>query len=105
MRPSMRLLASALGLTPPAGIRHLLGIKNLKPTEFTTLVRNAMLFKSIAEYGDTSKLKQLSGKTIAMMFNKRSTRTRISSETAVSMMGGNPMFLGKEDIQLGVSLV
>lgn len=45
----------------------------------------------------------LSGKTIAMMFSKLSTRTRVSTEAAVAMMGGHPMFLGKNDIQLGVS--
>lgn len=38
-----------------------------------------------------------------MMFNKRSTRTRVSTEGAVARMGGTPMFLGKEDIQLGVN--
>lgn len=45
----------------------------------------------------------LAGKTVAMMFSKRSTRTRVSTETAVAYLGGNPMFLGKDDIQLGVS--
>jgi ornithine carbamoyltransferase len=38
-----------------------------------------------------------------MMFNKRSTRTRVSTEAAVATMGGHPMFLGKDDIQLGVN--
>jgi ornithine carbamoyltransferase len=42
------------------------------------------------------------GRQIAMIFNKRSTRTRVSTEAAVSAMGGHPMFLGKDDIQLGV---
>ena len=37
-----------------------------------------------------------------MMFSKRSTRTRVSTESAVALMGGHPMFLGKDDIQLGV---
>jgi ornithine carbamoyltransferase len=50
-----------------------------------------------------SLLGSLSGKTVAMMFNKRSTRTRVSTEAAVSTMGGHPMFLGKDDIQLGVN--
>ena len=36
-------------------------------------------------------------------FNKRSTRTRVSTEAAVTTMGGHPMFLGKDDIQLGVN--
>ena len=45
----------------------------------------------------------LTGKTIAMPFSKRSTRTRVSTEAAVNILGGNPMFLGKDDIQLGVN--
>lgn len=38
-----------------------------------------------------------------MTFSKRSTRTRVSTEAAVVSMGGHPMFLGKDDIQLGVN--
>ncbi|KAL8954998.1 MAG: hypothetical protein Q9183_006836 [Haloplaca sp. 2 TL-2023] len=38
-----------------------------------------------------------------MSFSKRSTRTRVSTEGAIAMLGGHPMFLGKEDIQLGVN--
>jgi ornithine carbamoyltransferase len=38
-----------------------------------------------------------------MMFSKRSTRTRVSTEGAVVQLGGHPMFLGKDDIQLGVN--
>lgn len=45
----------------------------------------------------------LAGKTVAMMFSKRSTRTRVSTEAAVAQLGGQPMFLGKDDIQLGVN--
>lgn len=45
----------------------------------------------------------LAGRTVALMFNKRSTRTRVSTEAAVAAMGGHPLFLGKDDIQLGVN--
>ncbi|KDQ08382.1 hypothetical protein BOTBODRAFT_37960 [Botryobasidium botryosum FD-172 SS1] len=45
----------------------------------------------------------LSHKTIALLFSKRSTRTRVSAETSAALLGGNAMFLGKEDIQLGVN--
>ena len=38
-----------------------------------------------------------------MTFSKRSTRTRVSTEAAVVTMGGHPIFLGKDDIQLGVN--
>lgn len=88
-----------------AGPRHLLSIADLTPTEFATLVRNASSHKQAIKAGLIPESLQgtLNGKTVAMMFNKRSTRTRISTEGAVVKMGGHPMFLGKEDIQLGVN--
>lgn len=45
----------------------------------------------------------LKGQSVAITFSKRSTRTRVSTEGAVAAMGGHPMFLGKDDIQLGVN--
>ncbi|OAP60376.1 ornithine carbamoyltransferase, mitochondrial [Fonsecaea erecta] len=83
--------------------RHLLSISELTPTEFSTLVNNATSFKSSALQPTWPKRTALSNKTIAMLFSKRSTRTRISTEGAVVAMGGHPMFLGKDDIQLGVN--
>lgn len=89
----------------PLAPRHLLSIADLTPTEFATLVRNAASHKRAIKSGaiPESLLGSLSGKTVAMMFNKRSTRTRVSTEAATVQMGGHPMFLGKEDIQLGVN--
>ncbi|KZZ96352.1 ornithine carbamoyltransferase [Ascosphaera apis ARSEF 7405] len=85
--------------------RHLLSINDLTPTELATLVRNAYSHKQAIKAGKTPAQLQgsLAGKTVAMMFSKRSTRTRISTEGAVTTMGGHAMFLGKEDIQLGVN--
>lgn len=45
----------------------------------------------------------LFNKSIALLFSKRSTRTRLSAETASSLLGGRALFLGREDIQLGVN--
>lgn len=45
----------------------------------------------------------LRDRIVAIMFSKRSTRTRVASETAVYSLGGHPMFLGPSDIQLGVN--
>ena len=42
-------------------------------------------------------------KTVALMFSKRSTRTRVAAETSTVLLGGKALFLGKEDIQLGVN--
>ncbi|KKA23910.1 Ornithine carbamoyltransferase [Rasamsonia emersonii CBS 393.64] len=91
--------------TSPFAPRHLLSIADLTPAEFTTLVRNAASHKRDIKSGSISRNLQgsLSGKTVAMMFSKRSTRTRISTEGAVVQLGGHPMFLGKDDIQLGVN--
>ncbi|CCA69899.1 probable ornithine carbamoyltransferase precursor [Serendipita indica DSM 11827] len=45
----------------------------------------------------------LSHSSIALLFSKRSTRTRVSAETAAVLLGGRALFLGREDIQLGVN--
>lgn len=82
-----------------------MSIADLTPTEFTSLVRNAAVHKKAVKEGlaPLSLSTGLSNKTIAMTFSKRSTRTRVSTEAAVTIMGGHPMFLGKDDIQLGVN--
>ncbi|MSU66703.1 MAG: ornithine carbamoyltransferase [Opitutus sp.] len=43
----------------------------------------------------------LAGQTWAMIFSKSSTRTRVSFETGIHELGGNPLFLNANDIQLG----
>lgn len=45
----------------------------------------------------------LQGKSIAMIFEKRSTRTRMSTETGFAVLGGHPCFLTSQDIHLGVN--
>ncbi|KAI9731770.1 MAG: ornithine carbamoyltransferase [Cirrosporium novae-zelandiae] len=105
-RPSVRYYSTpSTPSTSPFAPRHLLSIADLSPAEFKTLIRNAYSHKQAIKSGSIPKnlLGALNGKTIAMTFSKRSTRTRVSTEGAVITMGGHPMFLGKEDIQLGVN--
>ena len=93
-------------LTSPFAPRHLLSCAELTATELTTLVKMAFAFKQEIKSQDDHFWRRrngLSGRTIAMLFSKRSTRTRVSTESAVAALGGSPMFLGKEDIQLGVN--
>ncbi|KAI4210688.1 MAG: hypothetical protein LQ351_006463 [Letrouitia transgressa] len=89
----------------PFAPRNLLSIADLTSTELAILVRNAQFHKETLKSGSPpgSILGSLSGKTVAMMFSKRSTRTRVSTTSAVVRMGGHPEFLGREDIQLGVN--
>lgn len=90
-----------------SNIRHLVSIKDLSDEEFEILVDRAEYFKKIFKSGETSKFQEnhlkLMGRTVALLFTKRSTRTRISSEGAATFFGAQPMFLGKDDIQLGVN--
>lgn len=83
-----------------------MSIADLSAAEFATLVRNAASRKVAVKNGQiqTPVSSGLAGKAVAMMFSKRSTRTRVSTEAAVTMLGGHPMFLGKDDIQLGVRI-
>ncbi|KAI1193186.1 putative ornithine carbamoyl transferase [Nemania serpens] len=116
MRPSIRRVAGnvlqnassrSYGVRLPnlPTLRHLLTIGDLKPTEFAQLILDAAFLKKAIKHGYYPEgLKdRLLGRTVALMFSKRSTRTRVSTEAAVQMMGGHPMFLGKDDIQLGVN--
>lgn len=45
----------------------------------------------------------LRGTTLAMIFQKRSTRTRVSTETGMALLGGHALFLSNQDLQLGVN--
>ncbi|AMD19335.1 HBR434Cp [Eremothecium sinecaudum] len=88
-------------------MRHLVSIKDLTDDEFKHLVDKAEHLKTIFKSKDNSAFeeqhKKLIGRTVALLFSKRSTRTRISTEGASAFFGATPMFLGKDDIQLGVN--
>lgn len=76
----------------------LLSIEELSPKELTDLIDLAVKMK--AERGHHAH-QPLSGQTWAMIFTKASTRTRVSFEVGIRELGGNPLFLTKNDIQLG----
>lgn len=47
--------------------------------------------------------KPLQGYSMSMIFQKRSTRTRVSTETGLHLLGGHALMLGPNDVQLGVN--
>jgi ornithine carbamoyltransferase len=77
--------------------RHLISIHDLTAAEVAGLFRLAADVKAHpAKYHD-----HLHRKTLGMIFEKSSTRTRVSFEVGMAQMGGHALFLSSRDIQLG----
>jgi ornithine carbamoyltransferase len=79
-------------------MKNLLSIEDLSAAQIAILVNEAAKLK--AERGNHSA-QPLAGQTWAMIFTKSSTRTRVSFEVGIRELGGFPMFLSGNDIQLG----
>jgi len=79
--------------------RSLLTLLDYTPDEILYLLKLAKKVKVESKSGKIKK--RFQGKTLAMLFEKLSTRTRCSFETAFGEEGGHPVFLSKNDIQLG----
>lgn len=78
-------------------MKHLLSIEQLSAKEIESLLESAAYLKR--QRGRDGK--PLAGQTWALIFTKSSTRTRVSFEVGIRELGGFPMFLSKNDIQLG----
>ena len=81
--------------------RSFLTLKDFSQGELRILFDDAKNFKQHRE--QIKKFAPLLGKTLIMLFEKRSTRTRVSAELAMSELGGKSIFLGMDDIHLGVN--
>lgn len=79
--------------------RSLLNWIDWTPNEINTLLDLAIQVKTESHKGEIHQ--RFLGKTIALIFEKRSTRTRSSFETAFAEEGGHPVFMSTDDIQLG----
>ncbi|KAG0304059.1 ornithine carbamoyltransferase [Dissophora globulifera] len=86
-----------------SGVPHLLTDNDLSSKQLSDVIRMACKFKHQAKVLGKPSGAPLAGKTMALMFSKRSTRTRVATEAAVTYLGGHAMFLGSQDIQLGVN--
>jgi len=78
-------------------IEHLLSIEELNAATIISLLDSATDLKATRGRHEMP----LAGQTWAMIFTKSSTRTRVSFEIGIRELGGFPMFLSKNDIQLG----
>ncbi|CAJ1079600.1 ornithine transcarbamylase%2C mitochondrial [Xyrichtys novacula] len=82
--------------------RSFLTLKDFSPDEIKRLLWVSGDLKHRIKH-EKQYLPLLQGKSIAMIFEKRSTRTRMSTETGFALLGGHPCFLKSEDIHLGVN--
>ena len=83
-------------MTTTTGSRHLLSVANLSPSEIEGLLRRAAALKG------APAPQVLSGRTVALLFEKPSLRTRVSFDVAIHQLGGHALYLGREEVGMGV---
>lgn len=79
--------------------RHFLSLMDISTEEFRQLLARAAELKTTHKSGTV--IMPLRGKILAMVFDKSSTRTRISFEAGMAQLGGSSMFLSPRDLQIG----
>ncbi|WP_028471440.1 ornithine carbamoyltransferase [Neptunomonas japonica] len=79
--------------------RHFLTLQDLSSEELKQIMHRAIELKAMRNRGEVYA--PLNNKVMAMIFEKSSTRTRVSFEAGMSQLGGHAMFLSSRDTQLG----
>ena len=80
-------------------MRHFLTLKDFTKDEILEIINIGLEIKKDLKSGIYKK--ELENKTLAMIFEKSSTRTRVSFETGMFQLGGHALFLSSRDIHLG----
>ena len=79
--------------------RHFLSLLDLSPEEFRSIIQRAGELKQLQHRGEI--VETLKHRVLGMIFEKSSTRTRVSFEAGMTQLGGAAMFLSPNDTQLG----
>ncbi len=79
-------------------MRHLTRVFDLNTYEIKLLLEKAFFLKESFKYGQPRR--SLTGKVLALLFEKPSTRTRVSFEAGMQRLGGTTIFLSSKDLQL-----
>jgi ornithine carbamoyltransferase len=79
--------------------RDLISILDLTGSDLSALIEDAVRLKILRREGRPHQF--LFGKSLAMVFEKSSTRTRVSFETGMAELGGHALFLNPQDLQIG----
>lgn len=80
-------------------VKHFLTLLDLSSTELKDIIQRAIELKQARREGRA--ITTLAGKVLGMIFEKSSTRTRVSFEAGIAQLGGSGLFLSSNDTQLG----
>jgi len=80
-------------------VRHFLTLKDYTKEEILEIIDLGLVIKKELKSGEQKA--HMSNQTLAMIFEKSSTRTRVSFETGIFQLGGHGLFLSNRDIHLG----
>ena len=86
-------------MSQPSQPRHFLTLMDFSPAELQQLIQRAIELKQARAEGTDER--PFHGKVLGMIFEKSSTRTRVSFEAGMAQLGGHAMFLSPQDTQLG----
>lgn len=86
-------------MNPSHTPRHFLSLLDMSPDELQQVVARATQLKEMQHAGEHHT--PLTGRVLALIFEKSSTRTRVSFEAGMAQLGGSAMFLSPRDTQLG----
>ena len=81
-------------------MRHFLDLKDFSTDTLQAMLDAGLRMKAAQKSGEVHEL-PLFGTTVAMIFEKQSTRTRVSFEVGIKQLGGTPLVLLSNDLQLG----
>ena len=83
-------------------MRHLLDIDDLTPVELKEILDLSLKFADKGSQNKNFKKKILAEKGVALLFEKPSLRTRHSMEMAVYLLGGNPVSMSAQEIEINI---
>ncbi|MGD9733981.1 MAG: ornithine carbamoyltransferase, partial [Desulfamplus sp.] len=78
--------------------KDILSLLDLEVADFTYLFQRAIQLKKRFNQGIADR--PLIGKSLGLIFDKKSTRTRVSFETAIIQLGGSPIYMSSQDTQI-----
>jgi ornithine carbamoyltransferase len=89
------------GVSPEAPVRHFLDLLKVPARDLRDVLDASSAMKAARVKGEAPAKRPLAGKTLAMIFDRPSTRTRVSFDKAMRELGGDAMMLTGAEMQLG----